>query len=359
MMLLGGKKFRVGRARIGGSLRDRDRRIDIQRNGWQAHFVAACLVAQLEWNSLSAKRGIRQRGERKTNHKFILINVQRRLCEGESMQLPLGIRGIAGGFEAGRKLGAQLRGNEIVSGRLARIDVKAGANLGHHGKLESASARDRLSRNKCRRRNHFASRRNLRRRGGQSGHDGHKKGADNRCGDELHTFTGVPSCCETTRLITSRRFSPVLSEMKVFLDSDQPSLMLVESAEIQISRTGVFGDTPNFAFSGSSKITSSFPLSPSTSKPCSSPTTNSRRFKSSNALSAFRWNSFSSSMLRAYQSCDSMVLVIASTLMMPVMRLMTLPSRLTRTLVGYPSNPPNLSAASSLPIPMGYLFWYA
>ncbi len=53
--------------------------------------------------------------------------------------------------------------------------------------------------------------------------------------------------------------------------SDQPSLKLVERAEIQISRMGVLGEMTNLAGSGSSKMTSSLPLSPSTSKPCSSP----------------------------------------------------------------------------------------
>ncbi len=48
--------------------------------------------------------------------------------------------------------------------------------------------------------------------------------------------------------------------MKAFLESDQLSLKLVERAEIQISRTGVFGETTNLASSGSSKMTSSLPL---------------------------------------------------------------------------------------------------
>src|SRR5712671_2834897 len=121
-----------------------------------------------------------------------------------------------------------------------------------------------------------------------------KKSGDGNGGGRLHSFTGAPSCWETTRLITSRRFSPVFSETKVFLASDQPSLKLVERAEIQISRTGVFGETTNLASSGSSKMTSSLPLSPSTSKPCWSPTVRRRRLMSSNAASALRWKSFSS-----------------------------------------------------------------
>src|SRR5258707_2613089 len=102
--------------------------------------------------------------------------------------------------------------------------------------------------------------------------------------------------------MTPRRFSPVFSRVKAFLESDQPSLKLVERAEIQISRTGVFGEITNLASSGSSKITSSFPASPSTSKPCASPRVSRRFLRFSNAASAFRWKSFSSSMDSAYTS---------------------------------------------------------
>src|ERR1700719_4406654 len=139
-------------------------------------------------------------------------------------------------------------------------------------------------------------------RGGQRGDDDQQQScADDGCA-ELHRLSCWPSCWETTRLMTSRRFSPVFSEMKVFLVSDQPSLKLVESAEIQISRIGVLGDTTNLASSGSSKMTSSLPLSPSTSKPCSSPRVSKRRLRSSKAASAFRWKSRSSSIEPEYQS---------------------------------------------------------
>src|SRR6266478_9540190 len=147
--------------------------------------------------------------------------------------------------------------------------------------------------------------------GGQRDDDDQEQGTDGDRDGELHSFTVAPICWETTRLITSRRFSPVLSETNVFLLSDQPSLKLVERAEIQISRTGVLGETTNLASSGSSKMTSSLPLSPSTSKPCSSPSVSSRRLRSSKAASAFRWKSFSS-MASEYQSWDSMDLEISS-----------------------------------------------
>ena len=41
--------------------------------------------------------------------------------------------------------------------------------------------------------------------------------------------------------MTAKRSSPVFSDTKAFFASDQPSLKEVESAEIQISRMGVFG----------------------------------------------------------------------------------------------------------------------
>jgi len=69
--------------------------------------------------------------------------------------------------------------------------------------------------------------------------------------------------------------------------SDQPSLKLVASAEIQISRTGVFGEMTNFASSGSSKTISSFPDPPSTSKPWISLSGRSFLLTSSNAASHF------------------------------------------------------------------------
>src|SRR5260370_39265800 len=89
--------------------------------------------------------------------------------------------------------------------------------------------------------------------------------------------------------------------MKAFLELDQLSLKLVERAEIQISRTGGFGETANLASSGSSKMTSRLPLSPYTSKPCSSPRARRRRLSSSKAVSTLRWKSFSSIMAIAYR----------------------------------------------------------
>src|SRR5580692_3763957 len=84
-----------------------------------------------------------------------------------------------------------------------------------------------------------------------------------------------------------KKIFAVFSSTKAFFASDQPSLKEVDNAEIQISRIGVFGETTNFTSSGSSKITSSLPLSPSTSKSCSSATTSKRFLSSVKAASAF------------------------------------------------------------------------
>ena len=61
--------------------------------------------------------------------------------------------------------------------------------------------------------------------------------------------------------------SPVFSRTKPPTASDQESLKLVVSAEIQIWRTGVFGLMTNLVSSASSNWISSFPLPPSTSNP--------------------------------------------------------------------------------------------
>jgi len=52
--------------------------------------------------------------------------------------------------------------------------------------------------------------------------------------------------------------SPVFSCTKALRIRSSQALKLVESAETQISRTGVLGEITNLASSGSSKITSEF-----------------------------------------------------------------------------------------------------
>src|ERR1700730_4699229 len=163
----------------------------------------------------------------------------------------------------------------------------AWADFQDHGNLKLAAAAYGIERDIGCGSNNVLRRRNLLRRGRQS-RDGHQEqDADEDDGGEFHSLTCVPSCCETTRFITAKRSSPVFSSTNVFFISDHPSLKEVESAEIQISRIGVFGEITNFPSSGSSKITSSFPLSPSTSKPCSSASTSRRFLRSANAASAF------------------------------------------------------------------------
>src|ERR1043166_5017946 len=160
--------------------------------------------------------------------------------------------------------------------------MKALFDLHDQGNIELFAPRCRIERSIGCRFDHVAWRGNLRHSNGGGNNDSQE-------GNNLpdHMFTSSPSCCEITRLSTAKRSSPVFSRTKAFFASDQPSLKLVESAEIQISRTGVFGEITNFAGSGSSHTTSSLPLPPSTSKPCSSPASSSRRFNSSSAVSHF------------------------------------------------------------------------
>ena len=163
-MLLGGEKFRMRGAGICRSAGDGDRRVDVECDRRQADLVAAGLVAQLQRDVLEAQRSISERCERKAENNFVLINVQRSFREREGMQFSFGVRNIARGFEPGREIGAEIGGNKVVGGRLARIDVEAVADLCHHRELEGAAAGDGLPRNKGRRRDHFAPGRNLRRR---------------------------------------------------------------------------------------------------------------------------------------------------------------------------------------------------
>src|SRR5258706_13287013 len=97
--------------------------------------------------------------------------------------------------------------------------------------------------------------------GGQRDDDDQEQGTDGDRDGELHSFTAAPICWETTRLITSRRFSSVFSETNVFLLSAQPCLKLVERLELENSRTGVVGGTTNLVSSVCSKIVSRLLLS--------------------------------------------------------------------------------------------------
>jgi len=74
-----------------------------------------------------------------------------------------------------------------------------------------------------------------------------------------------PICWEMTRSSHGQIFSG-LSSKKHFFASGPAQLKTRDNAEIQNLPHGVFGEITNLASSGSSKITSSFPLSPSTFK---------------------------------------------------------------------------------------------
>src|SRR6202011_2704520 len=261
--------------------------VHILRHRRQTDFGVAGLIAELQGNVLGSERGVGKSGDVHAENDSALINVEGRFREGEGVQLAFRIGHFAD-LESLRSLRAEIGGNEVVRGFLASIDVEAIANLEDHCNLEGAAASDRIERGEGTWGHHFAAGRNLCRWRRCDRDDRAHQNAAQKREAESQTVTCSPSCCEITRLITECKSSPVFSRTNDLRPSDQLSLKLVESAEIQISRTGVLGETTNLASSGSSKITSSFPLSPSTSKPCSSPAVSMRRLSSSNAESAFR-----------------------------------------------------------------------
>src|SRR6266404_8581808 len=146
-MLLGREKFWVRGTGIGDACSDGDRGIDIESDGREADFVVAGLVAQLERNMLRAEGSIGLGGERNAQDDFVLVDVERSLGKGEGAEFTLGVGDFAGGFETGGKIGAEVGGNEVVGGRLARVDVKAGPDSEHDGELEGAAAGDGFERN--------------------------------------------------------------------------------------------------------------------------------------------------------------------------------------------------------------------
>src|SRR5271165_2148634 len=88
--------------------------------------------------------------------------------------------------------------------------------------------------------------------------------------DAFYCSVTVPSpICSLIRRATSGfKPSPVLPKTKLAFSSDQSSLKLVESAEIQIWRTGALGEITNFA-GGSSKLMCNAPAFSSTSNSAS------------------------------------------------------------------------------------------
>ena len=249
-----------------------DRKIDRREAG----FLVARLVAHFERQTLPAQRGAAERLHFHSHRHAALIDIQLALGEFELAERALWI-GDTHQAEACRKFGADFRGDQVLFRNFVRIDVKAFADLHHHGDFKRPAARHGLERNVRGRRHQRVRARHTYLAGSRRRRMSRQQHAASRpCHQqdrswsvfEHHTVTGLPSCCVMIRLITCVNVSPVLGSTNAPAFSDQASLKLVASAEIQISRTGVLGEMTNFVSSGSSKRTSSFPLSPSTSKPC-------------------------------------------------------------------------------------------
>src|SRR5258708_35647340 len=116
------------------------------------------------------------------------------------------------------------------------------ADLHHHRDFNLLSARHRFKRRKRRGLHDVVGRRNLgRQQVWEQQTSCRQQHADREpqihVRFEFHTVTSLPICCEITRLITSKRFSPVFSSTNELFVSDQPSLKLVESAEIDRKST--------------------------------------------------------------------------------------------------------------------------
>ena len=119
----------MGGAGCGGVRGDGDGRVDIESYWGKADFLAAGLIAKLEGNFLGAERGVRLRGERHAENNFILVDIERSLGESEGVEFTLRVGDFAGGFETGWKVDAEIGGNEVLGGRLARVDVETVADF--------------------------------------------------------------------------------------------------------------------------------------------------------------------------------------------------------------------------------------
>jgi hypothetical protein len=193
-MLLSGEKFWMGGAGTGGVYGDGDRGVDIESDRREADFVAAGLIAELEGNVLGAERGVGLRCERYAEDDFILVDVERSFCEGERVKFAWRVGNFAGGFETSRKTGAEIGGNQVLGGRLARVDVEALADFEHDSELEISAAGYGFERNVCGGSDNVAAGRNLRLRGWQRGDDDQQNRCDGDGGGELHKCTCWPSC---------------------------------------------------------------------------------------------------------------------------------------------------------------------
>src|ERR1700686_137511 len=99
-MLVGGEKFRMSRAGIGGGGGDGDLGVDVEGDGRKADFLATGLVTELQGNFLRAEGGVGLCGERDAKDDCLLVDVQGSFGEGEGVKLALGIGDFAGGLES-------------------------------------------------------------------------------------------------------------------------------------------------------------------------------------------------------------------------------------------------------------------
>ena len=159
-MLWGGEKFRMDRTRVGGVIDDGEGGVDIKSDRREANFLVARLIAQLQRDVLGPEGCVREGRDTQAKNDFVLVNIERRFGEGESVQLAFGVGNLAG-FEPGRSVGAKTSGDQIVSGSLVSVDMEAITDFQDDSDLEGRSTGDRLDRNICGRRHHLTPRGDL------------------------------------------------------------------------------------------------------------------------------------------------------------------------------------------------------
>ena len=143
-MLARGKKLRVGRARICGIGVHGKGGVDVECDGRQTEFLVAGLVAQLQRNVLWAERSVGSSSDGQAQDDFVLINVQRRFAEGEGVEFAFRIGNFAR-LKAGGRIRSEIRGDQILSRRLVRIDMETTADVQNNGDPEIARTCDGLS----------------------------------------------------------------------------------------------------------------------------------------------------------------------------------------------------------------------
>src|SRR2546428_4949564 len=140
------KDFCVDSVSSGAALGDLqfcgDRKIDRREAG----FLVARLVAHFERQTLPAQRRAAERLHFHSHRHAALIDIQLALGEFELAEGALWI-GDTHQAEACRKFGADFRGDQILFRDFVRIDVKAVADLQHHGDFKRPAARPGPERN--------------------------------------------------------------------------------------------------------------------------------------------------------------------------------------------------------------------